>query len=635
MPHLMRLGQVLIDLTLFAAAFAVSYLLRYDFSLPFQVFKQLLFQLPYVVGLEYGLLMLFGAHRVVWRFVSAADVITLARPLLIANGVLVSLRLVAPHLGFGHRIYLTIPFGVIAINLALGVLAVLGTRITRRLWTEARNRSAIDQPTSIRRLLLVGAGEAGVLVAKEVQRRPDLGLQIVGFVDDNRAKWGTRIAGLPVLAGLDSLGHLIREMHVDDVVISIAGAASSTVRQVLATCEEADVKTKIVPGLYEIIGGHVSVSRLRDVEIEDLLGRDAVRLDTAKMSGFLEGKIIAVTGAGGSIGSELCRQIAAFNPGRLLLIERAEHALFEIHSELKSSFSELLIEPCLADVANEERLRSVLTRFGCHVLFHAAAHKHVPMLEWNPTEAVRNNVFGTKCAADLAAELGVEHFVLISTDKAINPTSVMGASKRVAELYVQAMGQQHKATRFSCVRFGNVLGSAGSVVPIFKKQIAQGGPISVTHPEMVRYFMTIPEASQLVLEAATLGSGGEVFILDMGKPVKIVDLARDLIRLSGLKPDQDIQITFSGIRPGEKLFEELATDDEKAERTSHGKIFIGRVRSSELGVLNAALADLRESMLRGPREVYSALRKLIPEFSGQQEEALEGSQVVDAMRMPL
>jgi FlaA1/EpsC-like NDP-sugar epimerase len=424
-----------------------------------------------------------------------------------------------------------------------------------------------------------------------------------------------------VIGRLEKLDELITKHRAEGLVIALAEAASSTIRRVVATAKERGLETKIVPGLHEIIGGNVSVSRLRDVEIEDLLGRDAVQLDSEAVGAFVRRKVVAVTGAGGSIGSELSRQLAGFGPSRLLLIERAEPALFEIHRELSAAYPALHIEPCLADVTVPERMRAVLTAHGCDAIFHAAAHKHVPMIEWNPSEAIRNNVLGTKCLADLAADLGVGHFVLISTDKAINPTSVMGASKRVAELYVQAMGRSNRGTSFVSVRFGNVLGSAGSVVPIFKRQIAKGGPVTVTHPDMLRYFMTIPEASQLVLQAAALGKGGEVFVLDMGEPVRIVDLARDLIRLSGLQPDRDIEIRFSGTRPGEKLFEELTTDEEQADKTTHRKIFVGRVREVELKVLNLSLIQLQESMLSpDPAAIYSALRKLIPEFSGERSE---------------
>lgn len=622
MASVRQVGQAIIDAALLAVVFVLAYLLRFDLDLPPQPVKYMFFQLPYVVALQYTLMATLGARRVVWQFVSLTDIKPLTQPLVAAALVLGIVRVTAPMLPLDHLPYLIVPFGVILIDLVLGVLAVMGIRIVRRLWAEQQDRNRVERPKKLQRVLLVGAGKAGMLVATEISRRPDLGLEVVGFVDDDRSKLGTQIGGHRVLSALESIGRVASDHEVDDVVITMTEAAPATIRKVVATCEELSISVKIIPGLYEIIGGQVSVSRLREVQIEDLLGRDAVKLDTERVSDFVRRKVVAVTGAGGSIGSELCRQVAGFGPRRLLLIERSENALFEIHRELMGAFPNISIEPCLADVTGKERLQTVLTKFGCDAIFHAAAHKHVPMMEWNPSEAIRNNVLGTKCIADLAAELGIGHFVLISTDKAINPTSVMGASKRVAELYVQAMGRAHTATKFLSVRFGNVLGSAGSVVPIFKQQIAAGGPVMVTHPDMVRYFMTIPEAAQLVLQAATLSKGGEVFILDMGEPVKIVELARDLIRLSGLKPDRDILIEFSGTRPGEKLFEELSTDEEQADKTMHDKIFVGHVKESNLTDLNRALGDLERSMTDSkPKRIYEELGKLIPEFSGMSVES--------------
>lgn len=613
-----RLAQIAVDIFTLAFAFIAAYLLRFDFALPAQAIKYASFQLPYIVALEYGMIVTAGAHRVVWRFVSASDIVTLARPLVAATVVLVIVRIAMPHLPLGQRIYLTVPFGVILINFFLATMVFMGVRISRRLLTERSDRLNISRPAKRRRMILIGAGKSGVQVAQEVTRRPDLGMDLVGFVDDDPMKLGTSVCGYRVLAKIADLRQVVVSKGVDDVVIAITEASKETVRDIVATCEKLSVSVKIIPGLYEIIGGHVNVSRIRDVSIEDLLGRDAVQLDTQAIGLFIEGKTIAVTGAGGSIGSELTRQVAEFNPGKLLLIERAENALFEIHRELIQSFPDLDIRPIIADVTVEARMRSVFTEHHCDAIIHAAAHKHVPMMEWNPSEAVRNNILGTKCVADLAAEFGVGHFVLISTDKAINPTSIMGASKRAAELYVQAMGANQKRTKFVSVRFGNVLGSAGSVVPIFKQQIEKGGPVMVTHPEMVRYFMTIPEAAQLVLQAATLGTGGEVFILDMGKPVKIVDLAYDLIRLSGLRPGEDIEVRFSGMRPGEKLFEELLTADENSDTTTHKKIFVGRVRVMPLDTLGPKFKSL-EARLSDPNrdEIYNHLREIVPEFTGK------------------
>jgi FlaA1/EpsC-like NDP-sugar epimerase len=385
--------------------------------------------------------------------------------------------------------------------------------------------------------------------------------------------------------------------------------------------------------MEQLIDGRVTVSTVRAVAIEDLLGREAVHLETDAISSALRGRRVVVTGAGGSIGSELCRQICTFRPARLILVEQAENSLFHIHRELVAAYPEVEVVPCIADICDAPRVETIFQRERPSVLFHAAAHKHVPMMELNPGEAVKNNVFGTKNLADLAARHGIEKFVMISTDKAVNPTSVMGATKRVAELYVQALSQR-SATQFITVRFGNVLGSAGSVVPLFQEMIARGGPVKVTHPDMTRYFMTIPEAAQLVVQAGTIGRGGEIFVLDMGQPVKIVDLARDLIKLSGR--DGEIEIQFSGLRPGEKLFEEIALDDEHVDKTRHPKIFVGRLQSTPLEHVQRGLRTLEGLLDDGtPDEVRSALGGLVPELQSPQPERVRPSSPGEEQRPSL
>ena len=415
--------------------------------------------------------------------------------------------------------------------------------------------------------------------------------------------------------------------HTDDieqVVITIARASGGAIRDIVRRCEEAGVKVQIIPGIGEILDGKVALSAIRPVQIDDLLGRDTVVLEAELVGHFLSRRSVLVTGAGGSIGSEICRQVAKLNPERLVLFERAEPALFNILRELRQSFPALEIAPVLGDVTDAERVASTLDNFSPHVIFHAAAHKHVPLVEENPGEAIRNNVMGTRCIADAADRTGVESFVMVSTDKAVNPTSVMGATKRVAEIYIQALAQTSK-TRFVAVRFGNVLGSAGSVVPIFQSQIEQGGPVTVTHPKMTRYFMTIPEASQLVMQAGAMGAGGEIFVLDMGKPVYIVDLARDLIKLSGLEPDVDIPITFTGVRPGEKLFEEIGFDAEKMDKTRHPKIFTGRLQPSLISDVRRHITTLQGCLTaRNRDEVLAALTAAVPEM---QEDARESAQI--------
>ncbi|HSN30115.1 MAG TPA: nucleoside-diphosphate sugar epimerase/dehydratase, partial [Kofleriaceae bacterium] len=397
-------------------------------------------------------------------------------------------------------------------------------------------------------------------------------------------------------------------------LITIANAPGQQIRRITELCRSAGLDTKIIPGIYEIVGDKVNLSRIREVAIEDLLRRDPVQLDEERVGATIRSRIVLVTGAGGSIGSELCRQICRFGPERLVLVERYENALFEIHRELAAQFPHVPIDPRIGDVCDVVRMTQLFESTHPELVFHAAAHKHVPMMEWNPGEAVKNNIGGTRTVADLADKFGVERFVLVSTDKAVNPSSVMGATKRVAEIYLQALSQR-STTRFVTVRFGNVLGSAGSVVPIFKEQIARGGPVTVTHPDMFRYFMTIPEASQLVLQAGAMGQGGEIFILDMGEPVRIVDLARDLITLSGLRPNDDIEIRYSGMRPGEKLVEELSTDAEHADKTKHPKVFIGRIKAHDWEPVSTGVTALVELARAGDTEqVRAALGDIVPEY---------------------
>jgi len=403
-------------------------------------------------------------------------------------------------------------------------------------------------------------------------------VEIQGFIDDDSEKQGMLVQGHRVIGTTRELPRLVAEHSIDHVIITIARASRPEIRRIVEICDRVPVRVRIIPGLYEILSGQVEVTRIRDVQIEDLLGREQVQLDENVVRRFLQDRVVLVTGAGGSIGSELCRQVCRFGARELLLIERAEFALFEIDRELKAAAPASGIVSLIADVGDIGRMRSILSRYRPDVVVHAAAHKHVPLMELNACEAVKNNVAATYRLACLAGECGVESFVQISTDKAVRPSSIMGATKRVAELLIQELDEQLE-TRFVSVRFGNVLGSAGSVIPIFRVQIASGGPVTVTHPDMVRYFMTIPEAVQLVLQAGAMGQGGEIFVLDMGEPVRILDVATDMIRLSGLKPYEDIDIVFSGIRPGEKLFEELQTDYEALDATAHRKIFVGRITS--------------------------------------------------------
>jgi FlaA1/EpsC-like NDP-sugar epimerase len=587
---LRRPMQVALDVAVLLAAFSLAWLFRFEFAVPRIWLSRAVEQGPYVVGLQLLALLAAGVYAYIWRYVGLAEVQGFARAALYSLVPLIVLRLLLPN-SLDH--YRT-PLGVILMDTVLAFGGVLALRVGRRVFYESVEKNLLppDQRRRKKNVLLIGAGKAGVMAARELVGRAGSDIVVKGFVDDDNSKHGSVLHGVKVLGGTEQLARFVRDHDVDHVIITIAKATRDDFRRILGVCESVPVKARVIPGMHELLAGNVSVNRIRNVEIEDLLGRDPVTLDRELVGAFLTDKVVVVTGAGGSIGSELARQVARFGPRKLLLLERAEGALFDIDRELVAKHPELSIVPVIADVGDAARIDVVFAEHRPAVVFHAAAHKHVPMMEKNPGEAVKNNVVGTRTVAEAAGRHGAAAFVMISTDKAVRPTSIMGATKRMAELVVQQLDQRFADTRFVAVRFGNVLGSAGSVIPIFREQIEKGGPVTVTHPEMVRYFMTIPEAAQLVLQAGALGEGGEIFVLDMGAPVKILDLAKDMIRLSGLRPFEDIDVVFSGVRPGEKLYEELGTDGEAVTKTRHPKIFIGRINPVDAAMLERSIDDL-------------------------------------------
>jgi FlaA1/EpsC-like NDP-sugar epimerase len=603
---LRRPVQFLSDVAVLCAAFFLSYLPSLNIQLGDFYFDAAINQLPFVVLIQLSSLFLVGAYSIIWRYVSFEDIKAFLKAALISGVLLLAVRLLLSFTNFNRW---QVPISVILIDTALAFGGLLGLRMLRRFVYELSEKQNFQGPKRrIKRksTLFVGAGRIGALAVKDVLGRGDTEFEIKGFVDDDRRKKGGSVSGIKVLGTTDDLARLVDEFNIEQVVIAIDQAQGKDIRRILNVCREIPVRARIVPSLHEIIHGRVQVSRIRDVQIEDLLGREPIHLDDKNLHDFLTGKTVMVTGAGGSIGSELVRQIAEFRPKLLLLVERTEFVLFQIERELTKNFQELKFVPLLADIGDEPRIREIFAEFKPEVVFHAAAHKHVPLMETNPTEAIKNNIFATKLIGEMAGEAGVKDFVLISTDKAVNPTSVMGASKRVAEIVLQNLNQNY-ATRFSAVRFGNVLGSAGSVVPIFHEQIRKGEAITVTHKDMTRYFMTIPEASQLVLQAGALGDGGEIFILDMGEPIKILDLAEDMIRLSGLQPYEDIDIVFSGIRPGEKLFEELEITGENLLKTRHPKIFIGKISTYESEEVADILNNFRQAVEKNDAAKIRAL----------------------------
>jgi FlaA1/EpsC-like NDP-sugar epimerase len=606
--------QFLLDLLVLVAAFIVAYELRFEFDIPPSWRHAMLVQLPCVVLIQFVALNIAGAQSFVWRYVGIAEV----RPFLTsAAAVFTLLMLIRFGVPSGTSTVWRVPTSICIVDTILAFGGTLGLRVIRRSTYEVfeKRRRERDAQSTVakRRVLLIGAGRAGVLAAKEILTRGDTNLEIVGFVDDDPVKQKSVISRVRVLGTTKDIPKLVTNLEIDHVIITIAQASRQQIQRITRVCDEIPIKVRIIPGLYEILDGRVEISRIRDVQIEDLLGREPVELDVESISRELAGKTVMVTGAGGSIGSELARQVSCFSPGSLLLVERAEFALFNIDRALRETSSAGQIIPLVADIGDAPRMRSIFEKYRPQVVIHAAAHKHVPLMEANPSEAVKNNILNTRFLCELADEFEADAFVMISTDKAVRPTSVMGASKRVAELVAQDV-DRHSQTRFVAVRFGNVIGSNGSAVPIFQEQIRKGGPVTITDKRMRRYFMTIPEAAQLVLQASVIGKGGEVFILHMGEPVSIVELAESLIALSGLKPHQDIKIVETGIRPGEKLYEELTFEYEETVPTSHPKIFVNKIATLDSEAVQAALDTLTRILKRGNEEdlrIY--LNELLPE----------------------
>ncbi len=590
------------DLVAAAFAWSFAYLLRFNFELPPNFVNEMMHTLIWVAPLQSIIFWRFGLYQGLWRYASVTDLRRIFLAVLAAAALI-------PLVLWMFRVSAVVPRSVLVINPVLLLLVMGGSRFVYRLWKEQglyRNLKLLGEP-----VLVLGAGDAAVNLSKELAHSDDW--RMVGFLDDDTSKHGRVLNGIKVLGALDDLPQWAGRLNVSQAIIAMPSGSHLVRKHAIELCNGAGIKALTVPSFDDLLSGRVAISQLRAVELDDLLGRDPVTLDEAGLHALLSGKAVLVTGAGGSIGSELCRQIARFSPDRLLLYEQNEFALYTIEQELRATQPRLACEFLIGDVRDVPRLDEVMGKYHPAVVFHAAAYKHVPLMEQhNAWQAVRNNVLGTCCMAQAAQRHGVSKFVLISTDKAVNPTNVMGASKRLAEMVCQ--GLQHAVgTRFVIVRFGNVLGSTGSVIPKFRGQIAKGGPITVTHPDITRYFMSIPEASQLVLQAGLMGKGGEIIVLDMGAPVKIVDLAKDLIRLSGLTED-DIRIEFTGLRQGEKLYEELLADNEYTLPTPHPKLRIARARAVDAAWLEDLLAWVGERASQDDNDVKRALMQWVPEY---------------------
>ncbi len=587
----------------------LAYLLRFDFRLPRDFLEQLKKHWVWIVGLKLSILFIFGQFAGLLSYFSIPDLRRLFLACCVSSGTLLAVR-------SSYAAFFPAPRGVILIDFMLSFVLLAVVRVSFRILRERYFAPQSRSHRRTRRVGIFGAGDVGASLARELMSKRGLGLQPVAFFDDDKQKWRSRVHDIPVIGSPELILDQRLNLQLEEVIIAMPTAPPRRIGELVKLLQQTRLRFETVPSMDQLATGKVKVSQLRDVEIQDLLGRDPVELETENISMLIRGRVVMVTGAGGSIGSELCRQIASFNPQRLLLVEQSEVQIFLIEQELIERGYGGIVLPLVADVLDTARMRHLFGRYRPAVVFHAAAHKHVPMMESQPSEAIKNNSFATARLAELAAEFEAECFVLISTDKAINPTNVMGATKRLAEIYLQALAAALPGkTKFMAVRFGNVLGSSGSVIPIFKKQIAAGGPVKVTHPDVTRYFMTIPEAAGLVLQAATQGSGGEIFVLDMGKPVKIIDLARQLIELSGFKPEEDIAIEFVGLRPGEKLFEELSHKGENISPTTHPKIMRFVSEPQPLAAVKELMTNLESRLHIGEgEELKILLRNGVPEY---------------------
>jgi FlaA1/EpsC-like NDP-sugar epimerase len=588
------------DVAASAIAWIAAYWLRLNLDIPEPWRSGMLESLLYVVPVQTACFLGFRLYRGIWRYASLPDLKQIALAVAVA-------ALLVPVLFYVLRVQAPVPRSVLILDPILLILIMGGSRILYRAAKERRFQILVNMGNPV---LVLGAGDAAAALIKELTRSREW--RVVGALDDNVFKHGRQIHGVRVLGRLEELREWTQEFGVESAIIAMPSASTAARRRAVRLCNEARVKVLTIPSYEDVISGKVAVSQIRQVEVDDLLRRDPVTLDTAGLRGWLENKVVMVTGAGGSIGAGLSREIARYDPKLLVLFELNEFALYTIEQEFSNNSSCPYVA-VIGDVKHRERVTQVIRQYGPSVIFHAAAYKHVPLMESeNAWEAVRNNVLGTYVLAQAAIEQDAEKLVLVSTDKAVNPTNVMGASKRLAELVCQAL-QRGRGTKFVAVRFGNVLGSAGSVVPKFKEQIARGGPITVTDPEITRYFMSIPEACQLVLQAGLMGRGGEIFVLDMGEPLKIADLARDLIRLSGLA-EEDIEIVYTGLRPGEKLYEELLADDERTLPTPHAKLRIAKAREVDKSWLEHFLPWLSEDQPASAAQLKQRLKSWLPEY---------------------
>ena len=596
------LTLLLLDIFIINFAVLASLFVRYEFRMSDLVaseFVQVYFR---DVALWYTLAAIvifagFRLYRSLWEYASAEEMSFVIYAVTLADAALLLIQMIRRT---------TLPRSLPVINLMLLMAGVCALRYSYRLIRRVRNHPREKRQNT----MLVGAGSAGAMVLKELQHSSHSTNKVVCIIDDDIAKQGSYLMGIPVVGGREKIAACVEKYNIDDIILAIPTASPSDRRDLINLCQQTGRRTRILPGIYQLASGQVSTKKIRDVAVEDLLGRDRVQVDSTQIGEYITGKTVLVTGGGGSIGSELCRQIASLQPKRLVIFDIYENNAYEIQQELIRNHPELELHVLIGSVRDRNRVEQVFDKYRPELVCHAAAHKHVPLMEVSPNEAIKNNVLGTYNVACAADAYGVKKFVLISSDKAVNPTNVMGATKRICEIIIQTVGRNSKTT-FSAVRFGNVLGSNGSVIPLFRRQIENGGPVTVTDKEIVRYFMTIPEAVSLVLQACAYANGGEICVLDMGEPVKIDDLARKMIRLSGFEPDVDIPVVYTGLRPGEKLFEELMLQDEELTKTRNNLIYMGYFKDFDPEMVTKALAELEEACRDDSTDIRPLISKLV------------------------
>ena len=597
---------ILLDIILVNISLLAAYFLRFEFdwsSIPDYFAANIIHLALASTIVKIICFLAFRIYNSLWKYAGTYELVCVALAASIGNIIM---------LGYVFLASVSVPRSIFVITMFIDIIFIGGIRMGYRFLRRLVRGEAIKFKDR-KRVLIIGGGDAGAIIIKEMLTHSKLKSKPVAIIDDNKEKIGRKINGVAIVGGRDKIIETVTKKNIDEIIIAIPSAGNKVINEIYSICEQTSCKVKILPSVSQLIDESVVMQKVRDVDIEDLLGREPIKLDIDEISTYLKDQVVLVTGAGGSIGSELCRQITQYGPEELVILDNYENNLYDIQNELLHNHPELKLAALIANIREKPRLESIFAQYRPDVVFHAAAHKHVPFMESNPTEAIKNNVFGTLNVAECSDKYRARRFVLISTDKAVNPTNIMGATKRIAELIIQGIGR-HSKTEFAAVRFGNVLGSNGSVIPLFKKQIEQGGPVTVTHSEVIRYFMTIPEAVQLVIQAGAMAKNGDIFVLDMGQPVKIYDLARKLIKLSGFEPDEDIKIEITGLRPGEKLYEELLMAEEGLQATRNDKIFIAHPVATDLAVLRRELEILKDIALSNDGDVSEYIKSIVPTY---------------------